>query len=150
MQGKQTPHTRLPMPVRVCRKQLHELAAGLSSQVRRPFRSPTPPTLVIKPWVNWVIQAVILCCTNWDLERNDQWDSEVRTLALRHSQNQDHVDCPMTLSQFFRPLPSHQMFPSIAGRPHSSSHRARVRRFSVIAHIECLVESIADSCSFIS
>lgn len=74
----------------------------------------------------------------------------MKTLALRHSQNQDHTGCPMTLSQFFRRLPSHQMFPSIAGRPHSSSHRARVRRFSVIAHIEYAFESIVDSYSFIS
>lgn len=73
-----------------------------------------------------------------------------RTTELRDSQNQDHTDRPITLSQFSRPLPSHQMFPSIVGRPHSSSHRARACRFLAKAHIEYISASIVDSYSFIS
>ena len=41
-----------------------------SPQVRRPFRSPAPPTLIIKPWVDWVIQAIVLCLTNRHFEKD--------------------------------------------------------------------------------
>ena len=68
----------------------------------------------------------------------------------RNSRNQHHIDCPITLSQFFRPLPSHQIFPSIAGRPHSSSHRAFSRRFLAKAHVGYFPASFADSSSLIS
>ena len=60
--------------MRVWETELRKLAeiGGLSSQVLWPFLPPAPPTLVIKPRVNWVIQTIILRRTSWNLERKDQ------------------------------------------------------------------------------
>lgn len=49
----------------------------------------------------------------------------------RHSQNHHQTLLPMTASQFARLLPNHQIFPSMPIRPHSASHRFRVRRLAL-------------------
>lgn len=137
MQGNGIPHTHFPVPMRVWETELRKLAeiGGLSSQVLWPFLPPAPPTLVIKPWVNWVIQTVMLRRTNWKEPGPHRLPHD--TLPILPSATEppnvslDRWSTPLLIPACSRP----PFFDDRAHRVHVREHRGLVLFHILNAHL---------------